>query len=293
MVKIGVYGKSFSPGFDSDITLLFNILKEKNAEVIVFKPFLDYIRTEKHINPGFEKTFSNYNMVEPNMDFMFSIGGDGTFLETVSHVRGKNIPIIGLNTGRLGFLSNVAKEEIIPSINALFEKKYTLEKRTLLTVDSGGMLFKEYNCALNEISVQKKGSAMITVHAYANNEFINSYWTDGLIISTPTGSTAYALSVGGPIIEPGSKSITILPIAPHNLNVRPLILNDNLEIKLKVEGRVNSFLVTSDYRSEEFDGSRELIIKTAPFTVKTIKLLGNTFYNTLRNKLMWGADKRN
>ena len=293
MVKIGVYGKNFSSGFDNDIKLLFNILKEKNADVFIHKPFLDYIKAEKNIDPGIKKTFTHHSGVEKDSDFMFSIGGDGTFLETVSYVRDKNIPVIGLNTGRLGFLSNVAKEDIIPSVNALFEKKFTLEPRTLLTVDSGGKLFQDYNCALNEITVQKKGSAMITAHAYADGEFINSYWTDGLIISTPTGSTAYSLSVGGPIIEPCSKSITIVPIAPHNLNVRPLILNDNLEIKLQLEGRDNTFLVTSDYRTEEFDGSTDLIIRTAPFTVKTIKLIGNTFYNTLRNKLMWGADKRN
>jgi NAD+ kinase len=225
---------------------------------------------------------------------MFSIGGDGTFLETLTFVRDSGIPIIGINTGRLGFLANIAKTEINKAIDSLANKKIKIEKRSLISVTSQSKLFGEVNYGLNELTILKKDtSSLITINAYINGDFLNSYFADGLIVATPTGSTAYSLSCGGPLVMPCSQNFIITPIASHNLNVRPLVISDDSIITLKVEGRSSNYLVSLDSRSEVIDSSIELTLKKAEFSANLIQIENQNFFNTIRNKLLWGLDKRN
>ena len=225
---------------------------------------------------------------------LISIGGDGSIMDAVTIVKDSGIPILGINTGRLGFLSNISLEQISTAIENLFEKEYRIEKRALLRVETSNNIFGSTNFALNELTIHRKDSgSMITIHAQVEDHYLNSYWADGIIIATPTGSTAYSLSAGGPIVEPGSNNFVITPIAPHNLNVRPMIISDDNIIRLKVEGRSKHFLATLDSRSFNVDSQDELIIRKADFKIKLIKLQGQNFYETIRNKLMWGIDKRN
>jgi len=215
-------------------------------------------------------------------------------LDTVTLIRDSKIPILGINTGRLGFLSNISIQEIDQAMDALHSKKYTVDERALLKVKTEDNLFGETNFALNELTIHKKdSSSMITIHAYINDQYLNSYWADGLIIATPTGSTAYSLSCAGPIVVPGSENFVITPIAPHNLNVRPIVVSDNSEIKLKIEGRGMQFLASLDSRSETIDSKYELTIVKEKFKIGLIQLENQDFLRTIRNKLMWGIDKRN
>lgn len=292
-MKIAIYGKSFNEDFDESIRLLFTKLSKQKVETYFYTKFADYLQNEKGIDLNSSGIFDSYLSLGMDMDCMLSIGGDGTFLETVSIVGDKSIPIIGFNTGRLGFLSNIAREEIIESIDAIIQKRTSIEERTLLEVDSGGLLFRNFKYAFNEITIQKTRTSMISIHAWVNGEYLNSYWADGLIVCTPSGSTAYSLSVGGPIMSPDSGTFIISPIAPHNLAVRPIILPDNCEITLKAESRENILQASADYLSEVYSGKLELKLRKAPFTVKILRLDSNSFFSTLRNKLLWGADKRN
>lgn len=292
-MKVAIYGRSTSHNLSENIRLLFTKLQEYKAEVYVFAPFYEYLKKQLDIKENL-KTFSSHTDLREKADFVFSVGGDGTFLETVTLVRDSGIPILGINTGRLGFLANVAKTEISDAIDALSQKKYTIEKRALLSITEPKNLFGEVNYALNELTILKKdSSAMVTIHTYINGDYLNSYFADGLIVATPTGSTAYSLSCGGPLVMPGSQNFVITPIAPHNLNVRPLVISDNNVITLKVEGRSPNYLVSLDSRSETIDDSTELILKKADFSIHIIKLENQNFFNTIRNKLLWGLDRRN
>ena len=290
---ISIYGKTYNSEFNPYIKELFEKLGQNNVETIVYKPFLKFIRNNAGIDTTSMDVFENHNEIKDDVDFMISIGGDGTFLETIPFVRNYNIPIIGLNSGRLGFLANISKGEISSALDAIFEKKYEIESRTLIKLDSDINVFGELNFALNEITIQKKNSSMITIDVYLNDEFLNTYWTDGLIISTPTGSTAYSLSVGGPIIIPGSNNFILASIASHNLTVRPIVIPDNIIIKLKINSRNEMFFITADNRTSLIENSVKLTLYKADFKLKMLKLPNNNFYVTLRNKLMWGADKRN
>ncbi len=290
---ISIYGKTYNSEFNPYIKELFEKLGQNNVETIVYKPFLKFIRNNAGIDTTSMDVFENHNEIKDDVDFMISIGGDGTFLETIPFVRNYNIPIIGLNSGRLGFLANISKGEISSALDAIFEKKYEIESRTLIKLDSDINVFGELNFALNEITIQKKNSSMITIDVYLNDEFLNTYWTDGLIISTPTGSTAYSLSVGGPIIIPGSNNFILASIASHNLTVRPIVIPDNNIIKLKINSRNEKFFITADNRTSLIENSVKLTLYKADFKLKMLKLPNNNFYVTLRNKLMWGADKRN
>lgn len=239
--------------------------------------------------------FSQHSDLDKNVDYFFSIGGDGTFLDAVTLVQDSGVPIVGVNSGRLGFMADIARDEIPAAISNILEGNYSIEERTLLKVqtESNG-LFKDFNYGLNEFTVHKKDSAsMITIHTYIDGEYLNSYWADGLIISTPTGSTAYSLSVGGPILIPNTQNFVISPISPHNLTVRPIVVPNYQEITLKVEGRSDSYLASLDSRSVSFEALNELKISKADFKIKVLKLKSHSFYSTLRNKLMWGVDKRN
>ena len=237
--------------------------------------------------------FKSHETLKERADFLISIGGDGTLLKAVTYVRELNIPIMGINTGRLGFISSISATQISDAINDILKKEYTINERTLLELNTSKNLFKDKNFALNEVAVSKKDtSSMIRIDAYIDDEFLNTYWADGLVISTPTGSTGYSLSCGGPIIMPGTNNIIITPNAPHNLNVRPIVINDNSVIKLKVEDRDQLALVSLDSRSRAFDSETELIIKKTDFKIKLIQPQNNSFTSTIRNKLMWGLDKR-
>ncbi|MBL0331023.1 MAG: NAD kinase [Bacteroidetes bacterium] len=292
-MQIAIYGRSTNDNTSEYIQQLFHKLNEYKTEILIYEPFYSFIKQKLELT-GNIKTFSSHTDLHGKVDAMFSLGGDGTFLETLSYVRNSGIPVLGINTGRLGFLANVAKTEINMAVDALMQKKYTIEKRSLLSVSGPKGIFGEVNYGLNELTVLKKDtSSMITINAYINGDYLNSYFADGLIIATPTGSTAYSLSCGGPLVMPGSENFVITPIAPHNLNVRPLVISDNNIITLKVEGRSPNYLVTLDSRSEVIESNIELTIKKADFSAHLIKLENQSFFTTMRNKLLWGLDKRN
>ena len=293
-MQAAIFGKDFKEGFNESIIEFFNIIKEFGYDILVYEPFYEFIKEKTFFDPKPDKVFKDHFIKEDNIDIVFSIGGDGTFLESVSFVRDLNIPIVGINSGRLGFLANISQEEIPVALQAINNKKYTLEERTLLELDTNNRAFKNFNFALNEITVQKRDSgSMIMIKVYLNGEFVNTYWADGLILSTSTGSTAYSLSLGGPIVMPGSRNFILTPIAPHNLTVRPIVIPENNEITIEVAGRTENFLVSLDYQSEVLEKNSIIKVKAAGFKIKTIRIEGNTFFNTIRDKLMWGFDKRN
>ncbi|MCK4466136.1 MAG: NAD kinase [Bacteroidales bacterium] len=292
-MRVAVYGRHFDPDFNKSIYDLFENFKRSDVEVFVFQPFYQFFKEKINFRPDISGFFSNHMDIAKNLDLFLSIGGDGTFLEAITIVRDKGIPMVGINSGRLGFLAIISREELSDSIRDIFANKYSVEERTVIKLETSGMAFKDFNYALNEVTIQKKGSSMITIQTFVDNEFLNSYWADGLIISTPTGSTAYSLSVGGPIVIPSSNNFIISPIAPHNLTVRPIVIPDFNELILKVSGRSSKFIVTLDYRSEIIDSSIEIRIKRADFKIRILKLDHHNFFSTIRSKLMWGADKRN
>ncbi len=291
-MKIAIYARNTNDNVSEHIQLLFNKLNEYKVEILIYQPFYSFIKTKLDI-VGDIKTFSTYNDLLDKVDFLLSLGGDGTILETVTFVRDSGIPVLGINTGRLGFLANVAKEEINDAIDSLLSNKFVVEKRTLLEVANPKDLFGEVNYGLNELTILKKdSSSMIIIHTFINGNFLNSYFADGLIIATPTGSTAYSLSCGGPLVMPGSQNFVITPIAPHNLNVRPLVISDNNIITLKVEGRSPNYLLSLDSRNVVIDSSIELTLQKADFSIHLIQLENQNFYTTIRNKLLWGLDRR-
>ncbi len=292
-MRIAIYGKQFSDLFKDSCINLFKKLRTHQTEIIIYKPFYDFLFQKFDIAAfGFKVFESREELVKT--DLFISIGGDGTILEAITLIRDLNIPIVGINSGRLGFLADISEDDINNAIDHIFTGNYKINEVELLQLNSENNLFGDLNFALNELAVQKRDSAsMITIHTYLNGQFLNSYWADGLIVATAIGSTAYSLSVGGPIIHPKSQSHVITPIAPHNLTVRPLVVPNHLEIALRVEGRSDNFLATLDSRSEIVESSIELTIQKAPFSIKVIDLPGISYYATLRNKLMWGADKRN
>jgi len=290
-MKIAIYSKSVSEKHFPFIQSLFENLNDKGIGIIVFHSFYKLI--EEKITFKTKITLFRSHRELKNVDYLFSIGGDGTILDTITLVRDKNIPILGINTGRLGYLSSVSTDEVGTAIANILNKNFELDKRTLVSIDTEGDLFGKTNFALNEITLQKKDtSSMITIHAYLDGDFLNSYWADGLIISTPTGSTAYSLSCNGPIVLPNSGNIIITPIAPHNLNVRPLVIPDDKELTLKIEGRTENFLVAVDTRSKTLPLSANITIKKSNHQINLIRLKEHNYLNTLRNKLMWGGDKR-
>lgn len=292
-MRIAIFGRSFDESFQPSLQNLFDSLYEHKVEIFVYQPFYPFLKDNidlGHID-GF---YRNYSDFPEDIDFLFSLGGDGTILGAITHIRDRETPIVGINTGRLGFLANINRQQLPELIPALVQSNYSIDSRAMLELSTEKGRFGKNNIALNELTVHKKDSAsMITVHTYADNEYLNSYWADGLIVSTPTGSTAYSLSCGGPIISPHSKNIGITPIAPHNLNVRPFVVNDNIEIRLEVEGRGDEFLVSLDSRSETISSKEHLRIRKSKFETKLVELEGQNFYRTLRSKLLWGKDKRN
>ena len=292
-MKIALFGTNFSENFNKYIQHLVHKLESEKVEIFIEESFLEYV-TNKLRFKNEVTTFSSHEDLKDKVDILFSVGGDGTLLSAVSFIRNSNIPILGINTGRLGFISSIAPDQIEQAVNDVLNKNYKTNKRTLLTLNTSNNLFKNKNFALNEVAIVKKDtSSMIKIEAYVDDEFLNTYWADGLIVSTPTGSTGYSLSCGGPIIVPGTNNIIITPIAQHNLNVRPIVINHNSTIKLKVEDRDQLALVSLDSCSRAFDSSVELTIKKANFKINLIEPQNNSFISTVRQKLMWGIDKRN
>ncbi|WP_113663243.1 NAD kinase [Pedobacter nanyangensis] len=292
-MKIALYGRDFNNSVLPFVQEVFDALVAQQIEITVYQKFFDFIKN-KLVLPNTLTTFSGHLELVNRADILLSLGGDGTLLDTLSFVRDSQIPVIGINFGRLGFLASINKAEINAAIKALVNGEYTIDKRSLLNLESKTGLFNDENFALNDITIHRRDdSAMMIIHAYMNGEFVNSYWADGLIIATPTGSTAYSLSCGGPIILPSAQNFVITPVAPHNLNVRPIIVPDNVELTFEVEARSTKFLLTCDSRTETVDRSVKININKAKFNINLIRLNNETFLTTLRNKLLWGIDTRN
>jgi len=293
-MKIAVYGKAFPIEARPYVERLYKRLTEEKMELAIFSRLDSFLKDNCEWNESYP-TFSNHQELQDfAADFLITIGGDGTILDAVTVVRNSGIPILGINTGRLGFLANVAKEEIDIAINSLLSGKFTLDERKTIMVQTSIDEQPEPVFALNEVTVSRKGTtAMITIHAYINGEYLNSYWADGLIIATPTGSTGYSLSCGGPIIMPGSQNFVITPIAPHNLNVRPFVIPNDSKLRLKIEGRENEFLISVDSRIYTFDNEVEIFLQQSETKIKLVQTDNQDFPTTLRNKLLWGLDRRN
>ncbi len=293
-MKIAIYGRSTENTTFSFLQLLFDELGNYEIELVIHDSFHEYIKGEVNITNKINIYSSNEDLVKCDATYMLSVGGDGTFLATLKLVRDSGIPILGINTGRLGFLANVAQAEINIALSNLLQNKFKVEKRALIKVGEPKNLFNEINYGLNEFTIFKKNDlSIISVQTYINEEYLNTYFADGLIIATPTGSTAYSLSCGGPLVMPGSKNFVITPIAPHNLNVRPLVISDDNKITLKVESRGREYLASLDSNVETINASEEITVEKADFELNVIKLENQNFFTTIRNKLLWGADKRN
>lgn len=291
-MTIAIFGSPYPEHFSKYIQHLIKKLEAEHINLIIEEEFSIFLENNIRFNKSIS-TFNSYETLKNKADFLLSIGGDGTLLKAVTYVRESEIPIMGINTGRLGFISSISADQIDDAITDILKGNYKINERTLLELSSDKNLFKEKNFALNEVAVSKKDtSSMIRIDAYVDDEFLNTYWADGLVVSTPTGSTGYSLSCGGPIIMPGTNNIIITPNAPHNLNVRPIVIDDNSVVKLKIEDRDQLALVSLDSRSRAFDSETELIIKKANFKVRLVQPQNNSLIKTIRHKLMWGLDKR-
>ncbi len=294
-MRIAIYGRLIKKDTLPYVQKMFDELHARGIEYYIHESYYPHLINNIQFT-GQPETFNEKNKeLISRLDYMFSVGGDGTLLDTITLVRDTNIPIVGINIGRLGFLANVGKDEIVSTIDALEKGAVTRDERTLIHLDSNYPdLFDGSPFALNEFTIHKKdSSAMIVIHTYINGEFLMSYWADGLIVSTPTGSTGYSLSCGGPIIFPSSENFVITPVAPHNLNIRPIVVSDNSVISFEIEGRSDHFLVTLDSRYESVDASIQLAVRKENFTVTLIRPNEQHFLDTLRNKLSLGLDQRN
>ncbi len=293
-MKVAIYGLTYQDNALDYVIELIDELQEVDDEIVIEEDFHSLLYKNK--NTKEYQTFTESEGLDSSFDMFVSFGGDGTILRATTYVKDTGIPIVGVNTGRLGFLSTFKKEDVRKVVQEFVKGDYVVVERSLVEVsaDSGVPEFAELNFALNEVTVSRKDTtSMITVETYLNDEYLTSYWADGLIISTPTGSTGYSLSCGGPVIAPTAKSLVLTPIAPHNLNARPLVVSDDTVIRLKVSGREENHLVSLDSRIASVANGKELLIRKAPFTIKMIEYTSESFLKTLRNKLLWGEDKRN
>jgi len=293
-MKIAVYSQNYDNSSKKVMHDLLDLGKQHNVEFFIEKDFYSLLKINSS-NLSNENIFSSYNDLNNSFDLMITIGGDGTLLRSVSFVRDLNIPIIGINTGRLGFLATINQDLLTSEMSKILLGNYKIEKRTLLEVKiKGSKIINEFGIALNEVTVGRKNTtSMIKIKTFLDGEYLNSYWADGLITSTPTGSTGYSLSCGGPIMSPLSQTLSLTPIAPHNLNARPLIISDKTKIELYVSGREKSHLVSLDSRIISVENESLITIKKAKFKINLAYFEENSFYSTLRNKLLWGEDRRN
>ena len=289
-MKFALFGNIYQSKKSAAIQQVLSTLANVGAEVYVDQEYYDFLRDNQHIVPNATKVFSGADF---DADFVISMGGDGTFLKAASRVREKQIPILGVNMGRLGFLADVCPDDIERCVDALHNDDFSIESRALIEVSTDGEPLEGFNCALNDVAILKRDTAsMISVRASINGQYLNTYQADGLVISTPTGSTAYSLSNGGPIIVPGTKVFSMTAVAPHSLNVRPIVLADSSIIELEVESRSHNFLVAIDGRSEKCKEGVKLTLRRAPYDIQVVKRPDHRYFNALREKMMWGADSR-
>ena len=295
MKKVAIYGQSYAVHAEKEVNILLSVLQEHNIVVFIEEKFYNLLKDSNTIEKKYP-TFSEFSELNSSFELMFTLGGDGTILRSITYIRDLNIPVLGINTGRLGFLATIKKDKIKESVNLLLAGKYSVQERSLLKVKTSekNNTIDEFPYALNEITISRKNTtSMIGVKTFLNDEYLTNYWADGLIISTPTGSTGYSLSCNGPVILPNSTSLVITPIAPHNLNARPVILSDDTKIKLKVNSREKNFLISLDSRIATVSENTEVYLEKAAFTIKTILLENQSFLQTLRGELLWGEDTRN
>ena len=291
MKNIAIHGRKIKSNSFKEVQALLHQLTSRKIQLSVSS---DFLSLNEVLLSNFLFEVYTPERARKKFDAFISIGGDGTFLETLTHVGSLEIPILGINTGRLGFLASIAQDQIRDAIDKLLKGNYEVEKRSLVFLTSNQKLFNGVNFGLNEFSILRKdSSAMILIKSYLNGDFLNSYWADGLMVSTPTGSTGYSLSCGGPILLPENENFIISPVSPHNLNIRPLIVPDTSEFSFEVESRTNNFLISLDSRSQTVNDNIQMKVKKAPFKAYLIKVEGMSFIETLRNKLSWGLDKRN
>jgi NAD+ kinase len=293
-MQIALFGRSFSPDYFPVIAKMIELLEPSTDCFYIKDTFHDFLKTEIQFSKPI-RLFEDYSSLPSDCFCMISIGGDGTLLDTLPYVRNSGIPVLGINTGRLGFLSSISTDSMTESVKALLDRKFKMDERSLLRLESSPEeLFGSFPYALNEVTILKRdNTTMISISAFVNDRYLNTYWADGLIVATPTGSTGYSLSCGGPIISPDSENFIITPIASHNLTVRPIIIKDNSTIRLRVEGRIKSYLIVMDSRSVPMEHSVDLYIKKAQYKVNLISIENQDFFQTIRNKLAWGFDKRN
>ena len=294
-MKVAIFGQYYQNDTRPIIRDIIVFFEANQVEMVIEANFLEILYKENILTKEYT-TFSKHTDLDSSFDILISIGGDGTILRAATYVRDLGIPILGVNAGRLGFLAKVQKENIASFLQIVIEKKYTISERTVLglTTSPKNSAIDDFSFAMNEVTVNRKDTtSMITIETYLNGEYLNSYWADGLIISTPTGSTGYSLSCGGPVLTPDVKSLVITPIAPHNLNARPLVIPDDTEIELHVSGREENYLVSLDSRTASTSNKTILKIKKSPYSIKMVEIPNETFLKTLRNKLLWGQDKRN
>tara|TARA_B110000003_G_scaffold111447_1_gene114091 strand:- start:34332 stop:35234 length:903 start_codon:yes stop_codon:yes gene_type:complete len=295
MKKVAIFGQTYSINAEKEITILLKALKQNNVVVFFEENFYNTLKTHDQLSIKFA-TFSCFSDLNSSFDLFFCLGGDGTFLRAITYIRDLNIPILGINTGRLGFLANIQKNTIEESIKLLIAKKFTIQERTLLSIETNPPVksINELSFALNEITISRKNTtSMIGVKTFLDTEYLTNYWSDGLIIATPTGSTGYSLSCNGPVISPNSKNFIITPIAPHNLNARPMVIPDDTLIELEVDSREKSFLISLDSRITSVPKDTRIYIKKSTFKIKSIIPSNQSFFSTLRTKLLWGEDTRN
>ncbi|MBR4923160.1 MAG: NAD kinase [Bacteroidaceae bacterium] len=289
-MKFALFGNTYQAKKSAHVIRLLSILKQYNAVVYINREFYHFLVDEQNMDIQAAGVFDGNDF---EADMVLCMGGDGTFLKAASYVGNKNIPILGINTGRLGFLADVSPEEMEDTFKDIYNHNYKVEDRSVLQVISNGQPLKGYPCGLNEIAILKRdSSSMIAIHTSINGAYLTTYQADGLVIATPTGSTAYSLSIGGPVIVPHSNTIAITPVAPHSLNVRPIVINDDWEITLDVESRSHNFLIAIDGRSETCREGTRLTIRKADYNIKVVKRPNHVFFHTLRDKMMWGADGR-
>ncbi|MBS1653306.1 MAG: NAD kinase [Bacteroidetes bacterium] len=292
-MQVAIYSRVSEEEQYKDIQIFFNELEKQKIKPVVFHSFFDKIKTKIQL-PADTSTFSLSEDLTDEIEFIISLGGDGTLLDTVTLVRNKKIAIVGINFGRLGFLAGIGKEEVATAVKSLVNRTFVVDKRSMIHVDADLPLFGHVPYGLNEFAIHKRDTApMIKLHTYLNGEFLNTYWADGLIVSTPTGSTGYSLSCGGPVVFPDSGCFVITPVAPHNLNVRPIVVPDNNIISFEIESRSDQIICALDSRREIIDKNVQLAVKKESFYLSLVRLNENNFLQTLQNKLTWGLDKRN
>jgi NAD+ kinase len=292
-MKAAIYSRVIEETERGEVQQLLDELNNRHIQPVIYLPFYEQIRNSFRFPPDL-LFFKHSDDLNESIDFFISLGGDGTLLDTIAFVRDKEIPVIGINFGRLGFLASIGKGDLLTAVLALVNRTYVTDKRSLIHLDANKPLFGEVPYGLNEFAIHKTDtSPMIKIHTYLNGEFLNTYWADGLIVSTPTGSTGYSLSCGGPVVFPESGSFVINPVAPHNLNVRPIIVPDDNIISFEVEGRAENFICALDSRKEIVDKNVQLAVRREKFNISLVRLNENNFLQTLRNKLSWGLDRRN